>query len=271
MAHGYAREGKWRGNWRKEWVASTLTLPRNVVYPPLLTLMSTPRLPAVDWTDAHTNLNGLVRFGERRNLVSATVPTHFKRSLLPGTNNSVTNWLNAAGSFFTSSLFLSQSINSPHFKVPDGSSPCSQQRATCPYPEPYQSSPHHAIIFQNQLNVTLSSTSRSSKRLFPPDSLLRICTCHMPRPSHPPWCDDPNTTLWGKQSCLFSLRNFLHSPVTSSLLHRNTFLNTHFRTFSAYGIPSLWQTKFHTHTKQQTNLSYIPKYQNARRKMLTAW
>jgi len=24
MAHGDAREGKWRGNWRKEWVASTL-------------------------------------------------------------------------------------------------------------------------------------------------------------------------------------------------------------------------------------------------------
>jgi len=27
MAHGDAREGKRRGNWRMEWVASTLTLP----------------------------------------------------------------------------------------------------------------------------------------------------------------------------------------------------------------------------------------------------
>jgi len=35
-----------------EWVASTLTLPRNAVYPALLPLMRTPRLPAVDWTDA---------------------------------------------------------------------------------------------------------------------------------------------------------------------------------------------------------------------------
>ena len=51
MAHGDAREGKWRGNWRMEWVASTLTLPRNVVCPALLTLMRTTRLPAVDWTD----------------------------------------------------------------------------------------------------------------------------------------------------------------------------------------------------------------------------
>ena len=52
MAHGDAREGKWRGKWRMEWVASTLTLPRNMVYPPLLPLMRTPRLPVVDWTDA---------------------------------------------------------------------------------------------------------------------------------------------------------------------------------------------------------------------------
>jgi len=58
MAYGDAREG-------------------NVVYPallPLLPLMHTPRLPAVDWTDASADLNGLVRFVERRNLVSARVP-----------------------------------------------------------------------------------------------------------------------------------------------------------------------------------------------------
>ena len=52
-----------------------------MVYPALLPLMRTPRLPVVDWTDAPTDLNGLVRFAERRNLVSARVPSHFKRSL----------------------------------------------------------------------------------------------------------------------------------------------------------------------------------------------
>jgi hypothetical protein len=52
MAHGDAREGKWRGNWLMEWVASPPTLPRNMVYPALLPLMRTPRLPVVDWTDA---------------------------------------------------------------------------------------------------------------------------------------------------------------------------------------------------------------------------
>ena len=51
VAHGDTREGKWRGNWRMEWVASTLTPPPNVVYPALLKLMRTPRPPAVDWTD----------------------------------------------------------------------------------------------------------------------------------------------------------------------------------------------------------------------------
>ena len=81
MAHGDAREGKWRGDWRMEWVASTLTPPPNVVYPALLKLMRTPRLPVVDWTDAPTDLNGLVRFEETRNLVSARVPSRSARAV----------------------------------------------------------------------------------------------------------------------------------------------------------------------------------------------
>jgi len=52
-----------------------------MVYPALLALMHTPRLPVVDGSDAPAGLNGLVRFAERRNLVSARVPSHFKRSL----------------------------------------------------------------------------------------------------------------------------------------------------------------------------------------------
>jgi hypothetical protein len=57
------------------------SLPRNMVYPALLPLMRTPWLPVLDWTGAPTDLNGFVRFAERRNLVSARVPSHFKRSL----------------------------------------------------------------------------------------------------------------------------------------------------------------------------------------------
>jgi len=47
MAHGDAREGKLANGVGRH----TLTLPRNVMYPALLPLMRTPRLPAVDWTD----------------------------------------------------------------------------------------------------------------------------------------------------------------------------------------------------------------------------
>jgi hypothetical protein len=64
-----------------EWVASTLKRPRNVVYPALLTLMRTPRLPAVYRTDSPAELNGLVRLGERRNVVSTRVPSRSARGL----------------------------------------------------------------------------------------------------------------------------------------------------------------------------------------------
>jgi len=62
-----------------EWVAST----RNLVYPALLPLMRTPRLPLVDCPDAPADLNGIFPFAERRNLVSARVPSLFEPSLTP--------------------------------------------------------------------------------------------------------------------------------------------------------------------------------------------
>ena len=52
-----------------------------MVYPPLLLLMRTPWLPVVNWTDTPANLNGLIHFTKRRNLVSVCVPSHFKHSL----------------------------------------------------------------------------------------------------------------------------------------------------------------------------------------------
>ena len=76
MAHREAREEKWRGKRRMEWVASSLPLYRNAVYPALLPLMRTPRLPAADWTDTPADRNGVVRFAGRPNLVSARVPSH---------------------------------------------------------------------------------------------------------------------------------------------------------------------------------------------------
>ena len=45
-------------------------------------LIRTSRLPVVDWNDTPADLNGLVHFSERPNLVSAHVPSLFKRALL---------------------------------------------------------------------------------------------------------------------------------------------------------------------------------------------
>jgi len=90
VMHGRGSEGE-----TGEWTGYTVpfTLPRNMLYLALLPLMRTPRLPVVDWTDTPANLNGLVRFAERRNLVSARVPSHFKwplklklRGLIPHAN-----------------------------------------------------------------------------------------------------------------------------------------------------------------------------------------
>ena len=78
MANGDAREGKLRGNWRLEWVASTLHTT------------SEHGLFSITTADAHTSaassrlnwrpsadLNGLVLFAERLNVVSARLPSHF--------------------------------------------------------------------------------------------------------------------------------------------------------------------------------------------------
>ena len=87
QTRGSEREtGKWSGQ------PVFFTLPWNMVYPALLPLMHTPRLPVVDWTDAPTNLNELVRFTKRWNLVSARVPSHFKCSLLLVSGSFTIGW-----------------------------------------------------------------------------------------------------------------------------------------------------------------------------------
>ena len=86
MAHDDASEGKWRGNWRMEWGSQyyshylgTLCIQHFYSWCARLGCQqSTELTPLVD-----LRVNGLVRFAERRNLVSARVPSHFKRSLTP--------------------------------------------------------------------------------------------------------------------------------------------------------------------------------------------
>ena len=83
MAHGDTREGKWRGNWRIEWVASILhtTLEHGVSSITTADAQTSAASSRLNWRAHPADLNGIVRFAERRNLISARVPSHFKRSL----------------------------------------------------------------------------------------------------------------------------------------------------------------------------------------------
>jgi len=83
MAHGDAREGKWRGNWRMEWVANTLHITSQHGASSITIADShiSAASSRLNWRPP-ADLNGLVRFTERRNLVSARVPSRFNRPIL---------------------------------------------------------------------------------------------------------------------------------------------------------------------------------------------
>ena len=83
MAHGDAQEGKWKGNWPMECVASTLhtTSEHDVSSITTADAHNSAASSRLNWRPP-VDLNGLVRFAERRNLVSARVPSHFNWPLL---------------------------------------------------------------------------------------------------------------------------------------------------------------------------------------------
>jgi hypothetical protein len=83
MAHGDARVGKWRGNWRIERTASTLhtTSEHGVSSITTAHAHTTAASSRLNWRPP-ADLNGLVRYAERRNPVSARVPSHFNWPLI---------------------------------------------------------------------------------------------------------------------------------------------------------------------------------------------
>jgi hypothetical protein len=54
----------------------------------------------------------------------------------------------------------SHSRTSQRFMEPEGSSPCSQEPSTGPYPEPDRPSPHHPILSQIYFNTVHPPTSK---------------------------------------------------------------------------------------------------------------
>jgi len=141
MVHGDPREGKWRGKWKMEWVASSLHTT------------SEHGLSSITTADAHTSaassrLNWCshrfkcTHFTKRQNLVSAHVPSHFKCSLRP---HQVYSFLEPHAHTPTRPISLKL-----HFNILLPSIPRS----------PTVSLPHRFLIrtFYNVLNSTLWAT-----------------------------------------------------------------------------------------------------------------
>jgi len=81
MAHGDARYGKWRGNWRMEWVVSTLHTTSEHVVSSITTagVHTSATCSRLNWRPRP--FKWIVRFAESRNMVSVGVELHFKRRL----------------------------------------------------------------------------------------------------------------------------------------------------------------------------------------------
>jgi hypothetical protein len=131
----------------------------------------------------------------------------------------------------------------------EGSSPCSQEPATGPYPEPNESTsppPPQPIILKSNLIPTSHLCPELSHRN-PVHSLL-FHMCHMPCPLHSP--DLICLLIFGEEYKLwtYTLCNFLHSPVISSLLGPNILLRTLFsNTLSLYSSPNVRDQVSHPH------------------------
>ena len=109
----------WRGSEGEtgEWSGQPVpfSLPRNMVYPALLPLMRTPRLQVADWNDAPADLNGLVRFAERRNVGFLRVCHHVSTGLY---NTRRPQLISAKNGGFKNKLLHSQRPTTALYYIP---------------------------------------------------------------------------------------------------------------------------------------------------------
>jgi len=78
---------------------------------------------------------------------------------------------------------------------------------------------------------------------------------HMSCPSHPPWYDHRQNILSGVKFMEPHIMQLSPSSCHSPLFRPKYFFSVNYsRTLSANVLPSTFETKFHTHIKQQTQL-----------------
>ena len=134
----------------------------------------------------------------------------------------------------------------------------SQNPATFPYPEPDRC-PHFDFL-KSHINIILPSTPGSSELSlslrFPYQNPVYLLPMRATWPTHLILLYFITRTIFGEEyrSVSFSLCSFLHSPVASSPLTQIFSSTPNSQTTAAYVPPSMWATKFHTHTKQQAKL-----------------
>jgi len=145
-----------------------------MVYPVLLPLMRTPRLPVVYWNDAPADLNGLVPFAERRNLVSAHVPSHFYWPL-PHKQLScyqISKQNSERGQLFLTPYLFHGAVILEKLTVKKFPAFYGTRRfitaftfgATCPFPEPARSSPYPHIPLLALLRGSYCATDKWYRR-----------------------------------------------------------------------------------------------------------
>ena len=131
--------------------------------------------------------------------------------------------------------------------------------ATCTWPEPDQSSPYpHPTSWWSILILSFHLRLGLPSGLFPSGFPSKtVCTpllspIHATCQTHLILLDLIIWIIFGEEyaSLSASLCSFLHSPVTSSLLGQISGSVPYSNTPLAYVPPSMWVTKFHTHTKQ---------------------
>jgi hypothetical protein len=117
MAHGDAREGKWRGNWQMQWVASTLhTTSEHGVSSITTADAHTSAVPVVHWTDAPpADLNGLVRFARKTKsgFCACAITFQMQKSSAPASFLNVYNPAICISRLFTETVVVTWSVGDP--------------------------------------------------------------------------------------------------------------------------------------------------------------